>query len=214
MKSKEKKQMMMINNKPLFIHTLLQFENHPAIDEIILVCPSENKTDFSDFVFNFKLAKVKKIVDGGKERQDSVSNGLTMVDAHADIILVHDAVRPFISAELIESIIESLTVNKAAVIATTISNTVKRVHNGLVEATVDREQLWSVQTPQGMQAAIFRDCYRNVANESFIGTDEAMIAEHCGIPVSIVSGSKKNIKVTTPDDLDLVNFMMKEKHEN
>ena len=213
MNTKTRKQYLEINNKPILLFTLESFQNHSEIDEIILVCPKSDINFIKENILEkSNFSKITSIVAGGDQRQDSVTNGLQSVSEQADIILVHDGVRPFISNEHISKIIETLKNEDAAVIAVPVKDTIKEVENGKVVQTPDRSKLWSIQTPQGMKADIFRTCYEKLKSAPFLGTDEAMIAEKFNYSVNIVEGSYTNIKITTPEDLQIATLFLGRNH--
>jgi 2-C-methyl-D-erythritol 4-phosphate cytidylyltransferase len=141
------------------------------------------------------------VVAGGHTRQESVWLALQAAPAAARVILVHDAVRPFLTRALIDALIAAAERDGAAICALPIAETVKRVRDGLVEATVDREGLWTVQTPQAFRAAVLREAHDKARRDGFVGTDEAMLVERLGHSVRVVPGLPENVKITTPDDL-------------
>jgi 2-C-methyl-D-erythritol 4-phosphate cytidylyltransferase len=126
---------------------------------------------------------------------------LQAAPASARVILVHDAVRPFLTRALIDTLIAAAERDGAAICALPVSETVKRVRDGLVEGTVDREGLWTVQTPQAFRAAVLREAHDKARRDGFVATDEAMLVERLGHPVRVVPGLPENVKITTPDDL-------------
>jgi len=123
------------------------------------------------------------------------------VPARAAIIVVHDAVRPFVTRALIDRVVAAARAHGAAICALPIADTVKRVRAGIVEATVDRSALWSVQTPQAFAAALLREAHEKARSDGFVGTDESMLVERLGHAVAVVPGLRENVKITTPDDL-------------
>ncbi|MBI2218008.1 MAG: 2-C-methyl-D-erythritol 4-phosphate cytidylyltransferase [Candidatus Rokubacteria bacterium] len=141
------------------------------------------------------------VVPGGAERQDSVVRGLEAVPASFDLVLVHDAVRPFVSGALIDRVIDAARETGAAICALPIAETVKRVRDGAVDTTVDRTGLWVVQTPQGFRTAVLREAHDKARRDGVVGTDDAMLVERLGHPVRVVLGLVENIKITTPADL-------------
>jgi 2-C-methyl-D-erythritol 4-phosphate cytidylyltransferase len=141
------------------------------------------------------------VVAGGATRQESVWCALQAVPAAMAVIVVHDAVRPFLTRPLIDALIACAEGDGAAICGLPIAETVKRVRDGLVEATLDRDGLWSVQTPQAFRAAILREAHDKARRDGFVGTDEAMLVERLGHPVRMVRGLAENVKITTADDL-------------
>jgi 2-C-methyl-D-erythritol 4-phosphate cytidylyltransferase len=214
MNSSTPKQFIELGGKPILFHTIKKFEQSPHVSEIIIVSP---KTDieFVETMINTHFKKVKCVIEGGKERQNSVQNGLNNVAINSDIIIVHDGVRPFINQIEIEKICSVLQTENAAVIAVPVKNTIKTVERHYVKNTPDRSTLWAIQTPQGMKATVFKSCYEKLKQENILGTDESMIAEHYGYSVNVIEGNYKNIKITTPEDLEIGElFLAKEKNEN
>ncbi len=141
------------------------------------------------------------VVAGGATRQESVWRALQAAPAGCDIVVVHDAVRPFVTFELVEAVVDAARTAGAAICALPIAETVKRVRAGIVEATLDRSELWAVQTPQAFAGAILREAHEKALRDGFVGTDEAMLVERLGHPVRVVPGLEANIKITTAGDL-------------
>jgi 2-C-methyl-D-erythritol 4-phosphate cytidylyltransferase len=141
------------------------------------------------------------VVAGGATRQDSVWNALNAAPASVEIVLVHDAVRPFIDRRLIDAVVAEAAAHGAAICALPIAETVKRVRDGAVVETLDRSELWSVQTPQGFRTALLREAHDKARRDGVVGTDEAMLVERLGHVVRVVPGLAGNVKITTPEDL-------------
>ncbi len=199
------KQYLRLRGRPILAHTLQIFENSRFIDEIILVVP---ETDVPrarrNIVDAFDFKKITAVVPGGRERQDSVRNGLGIVGEDCRVVVVHDGVRPFPTASLIRRIVEEARRGRAAVAGVHASDTVKRADpDGLVLETLDRRDLWLIQTPQAFPAAMLKDAYRRAGEGNYYGTDDASLVERAGYPVVIVPGDSRNIKITTREDLAL-----------
>jgi 2-C-methyl-D-erythritol 4-phosphate cytidylyltransferase len=141
------------------------------------------------------------VVAGGAERQESVARALDAVPAAIDLVLVHDAVRPFINRALVDRVLAAAGDCGAAICALPITETVKRVTDGVVQQTVDRTGLWAVQTPQAFRAELLREAHDKARRAGLLGTDDAMLVERLGHPVRVVRGLSENIKITTPADL-------------
>jgi 2-C-methyl-D-erythritol 4-phosphate cytidylyltransferase len=141
------------------------------------------------------------VVQGGGMRQDSVWLALQAVPANADIIVVHDAVRPLITRGLIDAVVGAGAESGAAICALPITETIKRVRQDVVEATLDRSELWAVQTPQAFRAALLREAHEKARRDGVVGTDDAMLVERLGHQVRVVRGLVENVKITTPEDL-------------
>lgn len=188
-----------VAGKPILAHTLSVFESCEAIGEIIIVTGERDIEAAGDIVGRFGFAKVTHIVAGGAHRQDSVRNGLAK--ATGDIIAIHDAVRPMVTAEIIERSIEKADQMGACVAAVPVIDTIKSTCEGAVAATVDRTSLYSIQTPQTFRADLIRRAYDRACADGFYATDDAALVERLGESVAIVPGSYENIKITTPSDL-------------
>jgi len=197
------KQFLALGGLPLLVHSLRTLDASDAIAAIVLaVPPSEMDYCRLEIVSRYGFKKVQQVVAGGEERQDSVRLGLAAVGAEADIVVVHDAVRPFITADMIARVVAAAATHGAAIVAVPMRDTVKRVGaDGLIEATVDRKPLWLAQTPQAARRALLQDAHRKAQQDGFRGTDEAQLIERMGHRVAIVEGSTENIKVTRPEDL-------------
>lgn len=197
------KQFVKIHGIPVLARTIQAFEECGAVDEIILVV---NESDLSycskDIVTSYGFRKVRAIVPGGNKRQKSVMNGLLKLDDTAEIVLIHDGARPFIDADCILNCIEAAMEFGAVCAAVRVKDTIKSAdERGLVQMTLDRSQLWSVQTPQAFRYDIAMEAHRTAARDGFSGTDDAMLAERLGYNLKIVKGSYYNIKITTQEDL-------------
>ncbi len=199
------KQFLSINGRPVLAHTLARFETCAVIDEIVLVIREAERDRCAHIVADARAAKVSALVNGGTERQDSVWNGLRQLSPRTEIVLIHDAVRMFVTPDILAQSIEYARECGASVVAVPANDTIKTVtsrRNGFfVERTLDRRQLWQVQTPQTFQYSLICDIHQQARSQEFSGTDDAMLLERFGHPVKIVPGSYRNIKITTPDDL-------------
>jgi 2-C-methyl-D-erythritol 4-phosphate cytidylyltransferase len=197
------KQFLNLNGKPILYYTLKALQESGLISELILVVP---KKEYGN-ACNQWLGKpeiVTKVVVGGAKRQDSVYNGFCEVSRESEIVLVHDGVRPFLSHKMIRETINAAREYGAAITAIPVHDTIKRVDaSGLVSKTVERENLWRVQTPQAFQYKILNEAFKKANSEKFYGTDEGALIEHLGAPVKVIEGSEKNIKITQPEDLEL-----------
>jgi len=197
------KQFLLLDGKPILHHTLTVLDQCSIVNEIILVM-SEKEIENSRQPIQHSHPKVTRIIAGGKERQDSVYNGLQSLDSGTDIVVVHDGVRPFVSADLIHETVEAARDFGAAITAIPVSDTIKKVNEeGLVECTVDRNGLWRVQTPQTFQVSLLKEAFAKAQADNFYGTDEGSLIEYLGREVKVVSGSEFNIKITRPEDLVL-----------
>jgi 2-C-methyl-D-erythritol 4-phosphate cytidylyltransferase len=194
------KLLLTLNEIPVLIHSLMVFENDELCDGIILAIHPQDEVEFSSLVKKYSICKVRGLVPGGKERQDSIYNALKTVSAEG-IILVHDGARPFIRKQHIHQLIETAEQTGAAIIGVPAKDTMKTVRNSLVLDTVERSSLWAVQTPQAFRISILIKAYEQAEKEKFIGTDDSSLVERIGHPVAMVEGDYDNIKLTTPEDL-------------
>lgn len=198
-----KKQYLEICGIPLLARTIKVFESCEYIDEVILVIDS-NDIIFCkhEIIDRYGFDKVKSIVSGGETRQDSVYNGLQEVDKDCEVVLIHDGARPFITQDEIISLIEAAREYKACTIATPVKDTIKLVgQDEFIKETLNRNTLWSVQTPQAFMYDVILAAHRKALKDDFNGTDDAQLVERMGISVKLVKGSYNNIKITTREDL-------------
>ncbi len=207
----QKKQFYFLGGKPILAHTLDKFETCPLIRSILLVVSQEDMdTCLKEVIEKYKFKKVSQIVPGGKRRQDSVKNGIDALPKDADMVVIHDGVRPFVTRAMIEDSIHSAGRYGAVVLAMPVKDTIKISNpDGTVLKTLDRESLWQIQTPQTFQANVIKDAYHRATEDGFVGTDDASLVERTGAKVHILPGSYTNIKITTPEDLLLANLFLK-----
>lgn len=195
------KQWIELLGEPVLKHTLDVFEKDPACLGIILVGSERELKQMQDFVQTFQYTKVRQIVPGGSERQQSVYEGLKEVPEDAELVLIHDAARPFITQHHISQLAKNAAETGSAVLAVPVKDTVKRAVKNQVEETIDRTSLWAVQTPQAFRLSIVKEAHEKAAAERYLGTDDASLVERIGQTVAIVMGDYHNIKLTTSDDL-------------
>ncbi|MBY6038487.1 2-C-methyl-D-erythritol 4-phosphate cytidylyltransferase [Fictibacillus nanhaiensis] len=195
------KQWIELLGRPVLAHTLDVFEDDPDCTGIILVGSKQELKQMQDFVQTFQYTKVRHIVSGGSERQQSVYEGIKRVPKDSGLVLIHDAARPFITKHHINELVEKAAETGSAVLAVPVKDTVKRVVNDQVEETIDRSSLWAVQTPQAFRLSIVKEAHRKAEDEGWLGTDDASLVERFGHIVAIVMGDYHNIKLTTADDL-------------
>ncbi len=212
MQSPNPKQYLFMNGKPVLVHTLLRLQKSSLIDEILLVVPEGDLSFVRESIAKpYRLTKIQDIVAGGKERQDSVRNGLAEIGDQCDVVVVHDGVRPFVTEEMLSRVIGAALQFGAAVVGVPVTDTVKEVSgDGYISRTLNRETLWLAQTPQAFQRRILQKAYGKAAADDFHGTDDASLVEHLGFPVKMIRGDYRNIKITTPDDLVLAEAFLKE----
>lgn len=209
----ESKQYLLLRDKPIIVHTLEVFQQHELISEIVLVTGEEDVARCQEWVQIYRLDKVKAVVTGGSERQHSVHKGLLQLGT--TWVMVHDGVRPFVQPREIEACYERAKQIGSSVLAVPVKDTIKQVDSeGRVISTPDRRSLWAIQTPQTFRLSDLLEAYEAADREGFLGTDDASLAERAGIPVSVVEGSYRNIKITTPEDLDFAKFTESNKGES
>ncbi len=197
------KQFLRLGDVPVLIHALRVFESSRMIAEIVVVVPQDAVAYCQqELLPQFALSKISSVTCGGARRQDSVWNGLQAVDARTNIVVVHDAVRPFVTGTMIEQVVERAGTSGAAIAAIPLHDTVKRATpDGMIETTLDRQRLWSAQTPQAFNLELLREAHRSSRQSGVEATDDAFLVEQIGHHVSIVNGSPNNIKITRPEDL-------------
>ena len=196
------KQFLALGGEPLLVHSLRVLDASSAVCEIILAVP-ETELDFclTDIVARHGFTKVTKVVPGGVQRQDSVRHALAVIGDSTDVVLVHDAVRPFLSADMVERVVQRASEVGAAVVAIPMRDTVKQVgEDGFIRETIDRRSLWLAQTPQAFNIALLREVHRKAQLEGIHATDDAQLMERFGHRVGVVEGSENNIKITRPED--------------
>ncbi|MDH4257416.1 MAG: 2-C-methyl-D-erythritol 4-phosphate cytidylyltransferase [Candidatus Aminicenantes bacterium] len=194
------KQFAPLGGKLVLDWCLEAFDAHAEVDEIILVV--KDKAKGNEYLQRY--GKVAAVVRGGKKRQDSVLSGFQQLDpAQAEVVLVHDGVRPFIRGALISRVIQATRERGAVIPVIPVEDTIKIVEGEEVKQTLEREKLFRVQTPQGFLYSTLKKALDKASEEGFYGTDEASLVERAGESVGVVQGDVRNIKVTTPEDLKM-----------
>ncbi len=195
------KQFLQLAGRTILELTLEHLRESGEVDTAVVVVPAEEVPAVQEQAARFG-SWVSRVVAGGAQRQDSVGNGLAALPEGIEVVLVHDAVRPFVTRTMIRESILTAQRLGAAICALPVHDTLKRVDAGnRVEATVDRERLWRVQTPQTFRRAVLEQAFAQAAARGFYGTDEGMLVEQIGHPVTLIPGSEFNIKITRPEDL-------------
>ncbi len=210
MNSSVNKQYLKIAGIPVLARTISAFESCSEVDNIILVV-NEDDINFCkhEIVEEFNFKKVISLVSGGAERQNSVYKGLCSIRDDKGIVLIHDGARPFVTNKNIVDCIEAAREFGACGIGVRSKDTIKiSDENGYVQSTPDRNNLWSIQTPQGFMYDIIKDAHDKAVQNGYVGTDDMVLVEKLGIPVKIVEGSYQNIKITTPEDLIMGESML------
>jgi 2-C-methyl-D-erythritol 4-phosphate cytidylyltransferase len=219
MASSINKQYLQLGGRPILARTLELFQNHPAIGTIYPIIPADEIAYFENEILpGLKLTKLAGIVPGGKERQDSVCNGLQQLQMAQlppdSVVLVHDGVRPLLNPALISPLIELAIIKGGAVLGVPVKDTIKEVENGCIRATPDRRRLWQVQTPQAFRLDILLKAYQKAAEDDFSGTDDASLVERLGLSLAMLEGDYRNIKITTPEDLLIAEALLSMKRRN
>lgn len=186
--------------KPILMHTLAVFEADENCTGIWLAVRPDEREFIKEMVEKYTITKVKGLPDGGAERQHSVHSCIKFMH-EVDIVLVHDAARPFITTPIIANLVASAQQNGAAIAGVRAKDTMKKVRNGRIEETIDRDSLWMIQTPQAFRYDLLAQAEDVAEKIGFLGTDEAMLVERLGHTVHIVESTYENVKMTTQEDL-------------
>ena len=198
------KQFIKLEGKEVIVYTIEKFYNNHNIDDIVVVV-KESEAEFfkKEIIEKYNFENIK-IAYGGKERQDSVYNGLKLLDEKCDVVLIHDGARPFVSNKTVDTCIEEAKEHKAIVVGVPVKDTIKVIdNNNNIVDTPNRSVLWAVQTPQTFDYNILLNAYEDAFESGFYGTDDAMLVERIGHKVKMVEGSYNNIKITTKEDLNI-----------
>jgi 2-C-methyl-D-erythritol 4-phosphate cytidylyltransferase len=203
---------LLLAGKPILAHTLGVFEKINEIQEVALVVHPEELDYCQEKVISpYGFKKVLRLVPGGKERQDSVYNALKALknEDELEIVLVHDGVRPFFTGEMVRRLIQAARSHGGAILGLPAQDTLKTVTaEGEVRQTLERRDIWQIQTPQAFQAPLLRRAFVEAYSRDFYGTDEASLVEQLNQPVLVIPGSPLNLKITTPDDLELAEAIL------
>lgn len=212
MGTSESKQYLPLKGKPILVHTLELFERMEEVGEIVVVAGSGDEERCRGLAASHGLRKVKAVVSGGSERQHSVYNGILQLGDRTDWVMVHDAVRPFVTSSAVKSCCAAAETHGAAVLAVPVKDTIKQVdESGIITSTPDRRSLWAIQTPQAFRRGLLAEAHERARAEGFVGTDDAMVVERLGARVAVAQGDYTNIKITTPDDLPYAEFLLAQK---
>lgn len=203
------KQFFSLGGVSILTRTLRKFNQVPAIHQIIVALREDEMPEFSNWLAQEHFEKAVKLAVGGDHRQQSVANALKLVDEKtSEWVVVHDAVRPLFDLALLDRVIAEAIRTGAAICAVPALDTVKQIDRQRVIATLPRERIVLVQTPQAFRTELLLKAFQKAEEENFFGTDEAMLVEHLGAEVSVVLGSERNIKITRPADLALAEFYL------
>lgn len=191
---------LLLANKPILIHTLEVFQKDERCTGIWLAVKPDEREFIQELLNKYHITKVKGLPNGGKERQHSVHSCLKEMN-EVDIVLVHDAARPFITQPVIDALVKTAYEKGAAIAGVLAKDTMKKVRDGVIVETVDRGSLWSIQTPQAFRFELLAEAEDVAEKVGFLGTDEAMLVERLGHEVYIVESTYDNVKITTKEDL-------------
>jgi len=202
----EPKQFAFLRGKPVLEWTLEAFDGHPEVDGIVLVLPEEGGLKH----YRMRYRKILDCVPGGEKRQESVWQGFRLLVAKEtpEVVLVHDGARPLVKADLISRVIAVAGVDGAAVPVVPVEDTIKEAREGRIARTLDRTFLVRAQTPQGFRFEVLKKALEAARRDRFYGTDEAALAERLGLPVTTIAGDPRNIKITTPVDMNIAEALL------
>ncbi len=210
MRDSKRKQYILLDGKPVLVHTLMAFNRCKQIDQIIVALPAEDIEFCRKEIIPVAHMETKtRLVIGGDRRQDSVYNGLKTIKNDDGVVLIHDGVRPFVRKEHLLACIEGAQKQGACILGLPAFDTVKQVNaeNEIVQ-TRKRDNLWLAQTPQAFQLKMIKEAHASAEQDSFSGTDDASLVERMGVKVKIIPGSRSNIKITHPEDLQLARALL------
>jgi 2-C-methyl-D-erythritol 4-phosphate cytidylyltransferase len=209
MASDRPKQFLLLAGTPVIIHTLKVFEQCESINEVIVVLPAAESAGFLSLAAKFGLRKLARVVPGGVTRADSVKRGLLAIRAAtAEIVAVHDGVRPFVTVEEVDAVVTKAQTDGAAILVAPVTDTIKQVDDGRVVQTLDRGALRRALTPQCFRYELLRQAYQTADVTDPSATDESVLVEQLGHPISVIDGSPRNTKITTVEDLAIAEAML------
>jgi 2-C-methyl-D-erythritol 4-phosphate cytidylyltransferase len=199
------KQYLSVAGQPIIVHTLNRFVGVQGLRDVVVGVPPEDVASFATRILGaFGFPAHWKVIAGGDVRQQSVHNGLKALPSDVEVVVIHDGVRPFVTRATIERSIEAARSDGACMVGMPLKETIKRVGGeSMIHETLDRTPLWGAQTPQTFRFALIREAYARATSEHFVGTDDAMLVERLGHNVRALAGDYRNIKITTPEDLDI-----------
>ncbi|MHA7967179.1 2-C-methyl-D-erythritol 4-phosphate cytidylyltransferase [Paenibacillus sp. CAU 1782] len=207
MGTEESKQYLLLDGKPILVHTLELFQRMDLIGEIALVVGSGDVERCCEWVEAYGLTKVGSVLAGGAERQHSVLCGLRALSCQW--VMVHDGVRPLVTERAVTACADAAVQTGAAVLGVPVKDTIKQVNaSGAIVDTPDRSALRAIQTPQAFRRDLLLSAHERAAQEGFLGTDDAMVVERTGTSVVVAEGEYTNIKITTPEDLPYAEFLL------
>jgi 2-C-methyl-D-erythritol 4-phosphate cytidylyltransferase len=201
MGSRRPKQYLRLGRVPILVATLRALVRARQVAGIVVAVPAARVEPTRRLLARLRVPKIVDVVAGGADRQESVWRALQRVPEAAGRVVVHDAVRPFIDAALVARVLAAAA-GGAATCGVPVRETVKRVTDGAIEATISRQGLWLTQTPQAFTRALLWEAHDKARRDGFVGTDDAMLVERLGVTVAMVPGLPQNLKITTPEDLE------------
>jgi len=205
-----KKQFIALNGLPILSHTLRALAASKALSAVIVVVPPGEELRGREALELARIDLETEVIPGGQTRQDSVYIGLQRAKAETDLVLIHDGVRPFVSREVVLATVEAAKEWGGAIAAVPVIDTIKRVDtDGFVVETLQREQLWSIQTPQVFRYALLMQAHRAIRERGVVVTDDAALVERAGGMVKVVRGSYENLKITSEEDLPLAGLILR-----
>jgi 2-C-methyl-D-erythritol 4-phosphate cytidylyltransferase len=211
------KQFLELDGLPLVIFTLRRLAACPGITDFFIATRGDDMAVLEDKVAKSALGRPARVIHGGDTRQQSVANALAQVDPSTEIVLVHDAVRPFVTREQVERLLREAAARGAAILGVPAIDTVKEVKRAslpedvaLISATIPRERIVLAQTPQAFSYGLLRDAFQKAQEDGVTGSDEAQLVERLGHDVFVVLGSQRNLKITRPSDMDLARFYLEQ----
>jgi 2-C-methyl-D-erythritol 4-phosphate cytidylyltransferase len=207
------KQFLALEGVPIFVHTLRKFSSSDAVDEIYLAVRSEDRERVRQDLEREHFARPVRLVTGGPSRQETVARALAQAAPGTDLVVVHDAVRPFVELEMIRRVTEAARKEGAAILGILSVDTVKQVERQTIVGTIPRERIVLAQTPQAFRYAILREAFDRAATDGFNGSDESSLVERLGHGVTVLMGSDRNIKITKPSDLPLARLYIAQERE-
>lgn len=207
------KQFLSLEGVPIFVHTIRKFVLADVIDEILVALRAEDMGHAQTDIDRENFSKPVRLVPGGSTRQETVARALAVVSPATEIVVVHDAVRPFVEIEMIRRIVGAARQDGAAILGIPSVDTVKQVERQKILGTIPRERIVLAQTPQAFRCEIIQEAMGRAISDGFSGTDEASLVERLGYPVAVLLGSDRNIKITKPSDLPLARLYVAQDRE-
>lgn len=203
------KQLSMLGDSPVVVHSVERFQASPAVSEIVLVCRGEQLPVYYSLIREYQLDLVSTVVAGGATRQESVFRGIRACSGDADYYAIHDGARPLITREEIETCFDAAVEHGAAAVGTPVKDTIKVAgSDGLILSTPDRSGLYAIQTPQIFSASLYRTAMERAEREAVQYTDDCQLVERTGRQVYISPGSYQNLKITTPEDIVIAQALL------